>query len=372
MKKIESKWVKTVLCGIVLIICYKLIDNYKGVLASLSKAAHLFLPFTAGVVIAFFTSRPSKKIEQKLACSGHSFLKRHARVLGVLSVYLIFFAVIAFAAGFISPRLYRNAQELVTNIPQYYETFNKFISENEFLSKYASVENIGMHFLKILNMENVNRWFGIIGSVANSFITVFVSIVISVYLNLEKDQIFSFARLVKNKFFKGEFITVAVLYGRRIIDVFYSYMSGMVIDAVAVGTVSAIALTLFKVPYAVLLGVLVAIGNMIPFFGAIISSVVICIISLISLGPFKAVWVLIFQLVLGQLDGNLLQPRILSSSTGISPLLVLLSVLIFGDLFGVVGMILGVPVCAAIKMIILDYLDNGILDGSYGTEENKR
>ncbi|MBP3361557.1 MAG: AI-2E family transporter [Clostridia bacterium] len=371
MKNIESKWVKIVLCGIILIICYKLIDNYRGVLASLSAAAHLFLPFTAGIVIAFFTSRPSGKIEQKLAGTGRPFLKRHARVLGVLSVYLIFFAVIAFAMVFISPRLYRNAQELVANIPQYYDMVNKFISENEFLSRYASVESIGQHFLKFISMENVNRWFGIIGSVANSFLTVFMSIVISIYINLEKDQIFSFARLIKNKFFKGGFIDVAVLYGRRIIDVFYSYMSGMVIDAIAVGTVSAIALSLFKVPYAVLLGVLVAIGNMIPFFGAIISSVVLCIISLISLGPLKAVWVLIFQLVLGQLDGNLLQPRILSSSTGISPLLVLLSVLIFGDIFGVAGMILGVPVCAAIKMMILDYLDNGILDGSYGKEEEK-
>ena len=113
-----------------------------------------------------------------------------------------------------------------------------------------------------------------------------------------------------------------------------------------------------------LLGLLVAIGNMVPFFGPIVAAVVIYVITAIAFDPVKAIWVIIFQLVLGQIDGNLIQPKILGKSIGINPLLVLFSVVVFGDLFGFAGMIMGVPIIAAIKMIADDYLDNGKIDAS--------
>ena len=99
-----------------------------------------------------------------------------------------------------------------------------------------------------------------------------------------------------------------------------------------------------------------------PFFGPIIANVVIFIISAITLGPFKALWIILFQFVFAQVDGNVIQPKIISNSTGISPRLVRVAVLIFGDLFGFIGMIVGVPVCAVIKDIVTDYVEDGRLE----------
>ena len=108
---------------------------------------------------------------------------------------------------------------------------------------------------------------------------------------------------------------------------------------------------IFKVPYAFMLGLVVAIGNLIPFLGPIIASLIVFLISTLTLGPLSGIWLLILQFVMAQLDSNLLQPKILSESTGISPLLVLISVTVFGSLWGAAGMIIGVPVCAIAKTI---------------------
>ncbi len=364
MKLFENKWFDLVLCGIVLIICYKVIDNYRDIFSVVGRCVGVLTPFIAGVVMAFFFSKPVGKIQAWLEKNKNSFIKRSAKAIGILCVYLALAAFVGFMIMFIAPRLYKNIREFAANLPKYYGVLTDFINKNEVLSKYIEADGFKNKLLQMINLENVNKWVSVVSGVANSFVSVFLAVVFSIYLIIEKEDIFGFFRVVKARLFKGKSVEIAVMYGRKIIDIFYSYISGMLLDAILIGAITAAALSLFKVPYAVLLGLLVAVGNMIPFFGAIISTVIVFIISAITLGPINALWILLFQLVLGQIDGNLIQPRILSSSTGISPLLVLLSVLVFGNLFGVVGMIAGVPVCAVIKIIILDFLDNGRIDAS--------
>ncbi len=366
MRQLENKWLRIILCGIILILVYKLADNYKEVFAAVKSFIGVFYPLIGGCVIAFFTYRPARKIEEKLLYSKNNFVKRRARGLGILAVYMVFVIFIVFVGTFIFPKLYKNTQELILNLPQYYSDVSRYISENETLSRFVDLDSAREKLFSLLNIENINRWVGVISGVANSFLSVFVSIVISVYLILDRDGIFGFMRVIRAKFFKGDYVRVGVTYARRIVDVFYSYLTGMFVDALVVGTITAVVLSLFDVPYAVLLGLLALIGNLIPFFGPIVAAVTIYIISAITFGPIRALWVIVFQLVLGQLDGNLIQPKILSKSTGVSPLLVLLSVIVFGNLFGIVGMVVGVPICAAVKMILLDYLDDGKIDGNCG------
>lgn len=362
MKIFENKWFDLVLCGIVLILCNKIIDNYREIFSVIGECIGILTPFLAGLVMAFFLSKPVGKIENQF--KKYKKTKRFAKAIGILCVYLALAAFVGILIMFIAPRLYRNIREFAANLPKYYNVIVDFVSKNEFLSKYFVADNFKAKLMQMINLENVNRWVSVVSGVANSFVSVFLAVVFSVYLIIEKEDIFDFLRTIRKRFFKGRAISIAITYGRKIIDIFYSYISGMLLDALLIGTITATALSIFKVPYAVLLGLLVLIGNMIPFFGAIISTVIVFIISAITLGPVKAIWILLFQLVLGQIDGNLIQPRILSSSTGISPLLVLLSVLVFGNLFGVVGMIAGVPVCAVIKIVVIDLLDNGKIDAS--------
>lgn len=366
MKLFENKWFDFVLCGIVLIVCYKVIDNYKEIFSLIGNFIGVLAPFIAGVIMAFFLARPVKKVEQWARSKKTRAIYCHAKAIGITCVYTVLAVAVVFIIMFLAPRLYKNIRELAVNLPKYYDVFMDYVSKNEVLSSFIDAKSIEGKLLNLINIENVNKWISLVSGIASSFVSTFLTVVFSIYLIVEKDDIFSFFRNVKNCVFKSKSLEVAVLYGRKIIDVFYSYISGMLLDALLIGTITAVALSIFKVPYAILLGLLVAVGNMIPFFGAIVSTIAVFLISAITLNPMRAIWILIFQLVLGQIDGNLIQPRILSSSTGISPLLVLLSVLVFGELFGVIGMFVGVPICAVLKIVVLDFLNNGKLDGDTG------
>ena len=362
--KFNEKTLNLILSGTVLILIYKLISNFSAITDFLGKAASVFTPVIIGIIIAFFLYKPIHSLENTLAKSSPNILKKRARGLSILAIYLVIIVIIAIAIKFIAPKIYTNIVDLINHTPEYYTKVTEFINSNEYLSQIATLDTLTAKITTFLSFENFNKYVGIISGIANSFLSFFLSIVISIYIILEKNAIFAFCSQVKHKYFTGTRTIRFTSYIRKICDLFYRYFCGLALDAVLVGTLAAIVFALFKIPYAVLIGFIIAIGNMIPFFGPIISAIIAFIICAITIGPVNAIWVLIFQISLGQVDSNLIQPKILSNSTGISPLLVLVSVIVFGDLFGPVGMILGVPICATLKMLIVDYMDNGVLDGS--------
>lgn len=368
VKNIKSTWIKILLVGTVLILIYRLTDNLSGTFGAVGNFVNVFTPVIIGAAISFFLWKPASKLELLFEKSKADWVRKRSRGLAVLLIYLIILAVLALIVNFIIPGLGKNIRELIENAPGYIKEAEKFLAENEILSKYNFLEQINekiMDFVKEnLSFEKLNMYVGVVSNIANSFMSFFLGIVFSIYILLSAPAIKGFAGKIYKRLNDGRGKTVIKTYAYRTVDLFYSYFSALALDAVIVGLITAIVLGIFKVPYAVLLGLFVAIGNMIPFFGPIVAAVVIYVITAIAFDPVKAIWVIVFQLVLGQLDGNLIQPKILGKSIGISPLLVLFSVVVFGDLFGFVGMIMGVPVIAAIKMIADDYLDNGKIDAS--------
>ncbi|MDP4134038.1 MAG: AI-2E family transporter [Bacillota bacterium] len=368
MKRMENYWVKVILVGIILIAAYKLFDNIKDIAYAFGYFIDIIMPCIYGAVIAFFLYRPSKRVEKLVLKINNKFIKRKSNAISVFFLYIIIFAFLGLIIKFLVPSIFGNLEELVANIPDYIKKIDHFVSGNSFLSRFDVVETLNQKaadfISKNLSTQQLNKYIGVISNIADSFVTFFLSVVLSIYMLLEKEDIFKILNKIKGLIIKDEKANIFGRYVGEIINIFYSYFAGLALDAVLIGTISAIALSLFNVPYAVLLGLLVAVGNMIPFFGPIVSAAMIYIISAIAFGPIKAIWVILFQLALGQVDGNLIQPKIISNSTGISPLLVLVSVIVFGGLFGVVGMIIGVPISATIKMVLTDYFDNRKLDGS--------
>ncbi len=368
MKNIKSTWIKIILAGTALILIYRLTDDLSGTFKTIGNFIGVFTPVIIGAAISFFLWKPASKLEARFEKSKSEWVRNKKRGLSVLLIYLIIIAIIALIVNFIIPGLGKNIRELIENAPGYIKEAEKFLTENEFLSKYNFLEQINdkiVDFVKEnLSFERLNMYFGVVSNIANSFMSFFLGIVFSVYILLSAPAIKRFAAKIYKRLGDGKGKSIVKTYAYRTVDLFYSYFSALALDAVVVGLITAIVLGIFKVPYAVLLGLLVAVGNMVPFFGPIVAAAIIYVITAIAFDPVKAIWVIVFQLVLGQIDGNLIQPKILGKSIGINPLLVLFSVVVFGDLFGFAGMVLGVPVIAAIKMIADDYLDNGKIDAS--------
>ena len=131
-----------------------------------------------------------------------------------------------------------------------------------------------------------------------------------------------------------------------------------------VGIIAIIGFSALNVPFALLMGVCIMLFNMIPYFGPIIGAIPVILVTLLVRDVYAAIWTGVFILVLQQIDANVIGPKILSNSVGVSPFWVIFAILVFGGLFGMWGMIIGVPAIAAIRMLLLDYLDDGKLNGT--------
>ncbi|MBR6719813.1 MAG: AI-2E family transporter [Clostridia bacterium] len=376
MKKIQSNWIKMLLLGAFLILFYRVTENYKGSLDWIGDFIGVFTPCIIGVVIAFFLWKPAEKLEVLIGKAKWNFLRSHKKAVSILSIYLIIVIIMALAVNFILPVLSKNVKDLAINAPSYIDKADRFLKENKYLSEIDIFETMNgklESFVKEnLTLSNINKYISVLGNIAGSFLNFFLGIIFSIYILFDREGIKKFWKTVGDKFLSGKGGIVLRKYIAKTVGLFYSYFSGLAIDALIVGFVTSVALGIFRVPYAVLLGVLAAIGNMVPFFGPIVATVVTFIISMLTVGPVNALWIIAFQIILGQVDSNIIQPKILSKSTGVSPLLVLFAVIVFGELFGFFGMVLGVPLIATIKMIADDYFDNGKLDGSMPEDITKK
>ena len=140
-------------------------------------------------------------------------------------------------------------------------------------------------------------------------------------------------------------------------EVFFKFIASQFLDAIIVGILVTIALSIMGVKYAPLLGFFIGIFNMIPYFGAVIATAISVVITIITGGLSQAIWMLIIVIILQQIDANIISPRIIGKSLKISPLLVITAVTIGGAYFGVLGMFLAVPIIAVLKIIVEDYIE---------------
>lgn len=353
MKKIESYWWKILAVGIILIVAWKALD-FSNVKSWINGAFDIMMPFIIGVVLAFFTNKPSKAIEEFLRGRAKKLSPKAARVISVLTVYAVLIAILGLSLNFLIPALYVNMQDLVKNAPSYYETIKEFTDSSEFLRKLEVLDKISESVMSYINFSMMGKFVGIISSVANSVLTFFLGIILSIYILLEKESLASFFKTLAKLLLKGKYATRIASYCGEFAKLFNSYFLGLMFDALLMGILSSVFFALFGAPFPLLLGLCVVIGNMIPFFGPIASTAVGYIATAVAMGPLKAIWVLVFQLVLGQIDGNLIQPKIVGTSVGISPFWVIFAVTFFGGIWGPWGMILGVPIVGAMGMLYED------------------
>lgn len=355
--------------GLVLILAYKIINNFEYIWYAFLKVLSTMSPFFTGIVIAFFLYRPVKKLANVLNRCKIKFIKRFSMAISTLFVYFVIFFALSFTVKYFVPILYKNIEDFINQVPKYYSVVEQFLEQNKWFESINLDRFVKENILPKLNLNTLNQYLGLVSKIANSFLSAFMSIIFSIYIILEKDSIFSFIKRIFVLQAHSNTTWAVMYFLTKTVELFYSYFSGLFFDALIMGSSSFIILSCFGVPFAPLLGVISGVGNLIPFFGPIIATLVISLVSLLTVGPLRLVWILIAVFVLSQLDSNVIQPKILSHSVGVSPLLVLLSVSVFGGLFGATGMIIGVPLVAAIKFVLSDYLDDRKINGSTEKKE---
>ncbi len=206
-----------------------------------------------------------------------------------------------------------------------------------------------------------NTVMSVISNLGSSTLTVVTSFIINVYMLSEKEDILARGRRFIHAYFDEKKARQLLSMFTKANKIFKAFLNGKLLDSTIVGIMCIIAFAIAKVPYALLMGSLIGFFNIIPYFGPIIGSVPVVIVSFI-VNPPKALTALIIIIIIQQIDGNFLDPKIVGENVGVSPFWIITSVTVGGNLFGIPGMILGVPVVVLIKTIIEESVEMRLLE----------
>lgn len=362
-----KKWLFWFSFAVASIVVYKTIDSVSAIFSFIGNFFNLLMPFVMALIVAYILYMPSKAIEKTFINTKSKFLKKHSRGLSVLLVYLISALIIFIIINFVMPTLSTSITDLANNLPGYYESAIEFVNNadeesiivklnlKEYISNLQEV-NIGEKIISWLNMDNINYIVGGVLGATNVIFDIFVTVVVSVYMLLERNDIKSFLQNLSTAIFDKKTNESISRYYQKTNSIFFSFIASQLIDAIIVGIITSIAMSIMKVKYATLLGFLIGLFNIIPYFGAIVAVGISIIITIFTGGVAQAIWLAIIVIVLQQIDANIINPKILGNSLNLSPILVIFAVTVGGTYFGVLGMFLGVPIIAFLKVVVEDFI----------------
>lgn len=370
MEEIKQGWKKRIswlLIALTVVIVYKMLDNFSNVTEWFGTFFRILKPFLAGLLISYILFMPCKKIENALSKSKLKFIKKKARGLSVIATYIIFVLIIIIAINCIFPVLKESVVELISNVPGYYETLvNKYkelpedsvIKSDIIKDKMTELSNIDVRQLLSINNEKMIEYVKSIINIFSGIFDLFVSIIVSVYILLQRTMIMGFLRRFARALLKKNTYEAVNKYFTKANEVFFTFISSQLLDAIIVGILTTVAMLIIKVKYAPLIGFTIGLFNMIPYIGAIVAVAIGILITFITGGLGKAICMAIVVIILQQIDANIINPKIIGVSLEVSPLLVIFSVTVGGAYFGIIGMFLGVPIAVVIKTVLNDWIDN--------------
>ncbi|MGI6039968.1 MAG: AI-2E family transporter [Clostridiales bacterium] len=339
------------------------VDRFNRVI---TKYISVIYPFLYGFIIAYLINFPLKFFTKLVGKIG--FMKKVSKskihnVSLVLAYILSGFLVYLFIT-FILPQLIVSVTGLVKRIPDYVRTTTDFIED---LPNDVSIPPIALDFINkrwaeladFLNETSANLLPTVLTFVRNtaqSFFNLFLGIVISVYLLAEKNRFIGIVKKINYSVFSTGFSEKLLNISRRSNDIFGNFLGGKILDSAIVGVICFIVLSIVRMPYALLVSFIVAVTNVIPFFGPFIGAVPSFLIIFFE-SPVMAMWFVVIIVILQQIDGNIIGPKILGESLGISSFWILFAVLVSGKIFGFLGMVIGVPLFVLVYSIAKEIME---------------
>lgn len=292
-------------------------------------------------------------------------LQKGKRVICMIGAIATLIGIVIILVHLVVPELVKCVKLIINDLPDSMERFTVFIQENKYIDKILSDEFVNS--LASINWEQkimniANLLLGSLGgvaefaltavsSVASVVVKLVIGIIFAIYILLGKERIFKQFKLLTNKYMKTSW-NEKIRYGISVFNSsFHRFIVGQCTEAVILGVLCIIGMTILRMPYAVMIGALIGFTALIPIAGAYIGAGVGAIMIL-TVSPIQALWFLIFIVVLQQFEGNVIYPKVVGTSIGLPAVWVLAAVTIGGGIFGIPGMLFGVPSAAAIYQLL--------------------
>lgn len=337
---------------------YLLLNNLNYFVGGIGKFINILSPFAGGVVIAYILDPVVKLFYHKLFKE-----KKGIRWLAILLAYLVAILLIVLLAWLVIPQIVNSIAMLFTNFPSYIQGIQDALTmiQDRFgvdLSQATKMLDDSEAMVKevySLASSAMPQIVASLGSVASNFVSTFTSLAASIYMLADKKHLLHQLRTLAHAFLPEKVAenTLRICHYANVN--FTSFFIGKIIDSAIIGVITFVAMTILRLDFAVLISVFIGITNIIPVFGPFIGAIP-SIFILLLVNPIQAAIFCVLILIIQQLDGNFIGPKILGSSIGISALWILFSIVVGGDLFGIVGMVVGVPVFATLYGLAQEFV----------------
>ena len=356
------------------ILFFFLIYRFQGFGDAISKLTGILMPFIYGAVIAYLLKPVCNCVEdflrrllpEKLGTAANMLAVTISLLFGILVVYALIMMIVPQLITSVTT-LYYTARNNLNDFVDW-ASHQEIIASNQKLLDFieTSYDNLQDTLDNLVRTKLVPSMQSLLSGAAlgvMSFVTflknIVIGLIVSVYLLASRKKFGQQGKLILYSLVKPRWANLIMEEIRYADRMFGGFINGKILDSAIIGVLCYIACLIFKFPSALLVSVIIGVTNVIPFFGPFIGAIPATLLILIQ-NPIKALWFVLFVLVLQQVDGNIIGPKILGNTTGLSSFWVLFAILLFGGLWGFVGMIIGVPLFAVIYDVLKKFVFHGL------------
>lgn len=357
------------------IVCYFAFLRIDDIAKFLKEVSTILQPIIMGLVFAYLLNPMVKMIERNLIpvldekIKNEKKVRSLARNIGVFTSILVTLAVVVLLLNMVLPELYESIRDMIISLPGQMNDAMEYLEAHAIKDSAISgtlntvLENAAASLETWLRTDLISQVNQMMSSLTSGVISFFetlfnivIGLIVSVYVLTSKEKFIGQCKKATYALFQKDRANLILQVTRKSNEIFGGFVIGKIIDSIIIGIICFVVLSLLKMPYTLLVSVVVGVTNVIPFFGPFIGAIPSIILILLA-EPIKGLYFMIFILLLQQFDGNILGPKILGNSTGLSAFWVVFSILLGGGMFGFVGMVMGVPTFAVFYYLVEMFLN---------------
>ncbi len=349
--------------GVALHALFQNFSAFKGLVVFLWR---MMLPFILGGCMAFIFNVPMRNLEKLLFGRARGKLAKAGRPISLVLTFILIFGVITLLIVLIVPEVQRSTDVLISSVPAFgrrvaawatslaerFPEVGQWLSELDF--NWQGLVTGALDAVKNAGTLIFNSTVGAAGSIVNGVVSFFIAFVFSIYILLQKEKLLRQSKILLYTFLPEKRVPPILDIFRLADKTFSRFLSGQCMEAVILGLMFFITMSILRFPYATLVGALIALTALIPIVGAFIGCIVGAFLILI-VDPVRALWFIVLFLVLQQIEGNLIYPHVVGSSVGLPSIWVLLAVTVGGSLMGIAGMLIFIPLCSVGYILLRSY-----------------
>lgn len=359
-------------------IVYVVVTEPEKLSRFISGALSVFSPFIIGFCIAYVVNLLMKPLERfwtfiwKKLKSQKIVSKLRRPICLVLSFLIVFGAIFAIVFMVI-PAFKETIVSFADKVPQYAKTVEQWYNTVvDFLARYnfelpeialdtAKITEIAKDIISSYGNNVLNTTVNVTASIVSVVVDLILGVVFSIYVLAQKENLTRQANKIVRALFKPDNAKKLIDFTAMTNDIFTKFVTGQLTEACIIGSLCFIGMLIFGMPYAGIISVLIGFTALIPIFGAFIGTGIGAFLILLE-NPLKAFWFVVFIIVLQQLEGNLIYPRVVGKSVGLPGIWVLTAVTIGGGLFGILGMLFSVPICSVMYVLFRKFVNKRVED----------